>query len=311
MRQIHFAQISDIHISELGDHDDMLSGRAAGFLAQTITRLNQIADLDFVLLTGDLFDTASEAELTSFQQAIRLLAKPCYIIPGNHDRRDSDRSTGLTRRAFAEQFNPQIDRRPVDNGAQAGYWAIDLPFGLRLIGLDSIIDGDWSGEIDPPQMRWLTAELSRHPNSPTIVAIHHPLHPLAPIDADPYWQRFVLSNGPELLALLNAQPQVKLVLTGHHHLAKAEWLGRRLHLACPALSIYPCAYRTIRLTQADDSGWGVAWQTHPAAGSETVAEAEKRMIDAWQAAGFEADFVAEHARLALGSPFDRSGQASF
>lgn len=311
MRHLHFAQISDIHISELGDHHDMLSGRSAGFLAEVVARLNQTRDLDFVLFTGDLFDTASETELVRFEQIIQDLAKPCYIIPGNHDRRDSQKTTGLTRRDFAERFNPQIDRRPPANGAQAGYWAIDLPGEVRLIGLDSVIDGDWSGEIDPPQLDWLAEELARHPHKLTIVASHHPLHPLAPIDADPYWQRFVLTNGPQLLALLDAQPQVKLVLTGHHHQTKADWLGPRLHLAGPALAIYPCAYRTIRLTQPAGQNWRIEWQTHSAADSQTIELARELMIKAWQAVGFEAGFVAEHTRLALGNPVDQLGQARF
>jgi hypothetical protein len=36
---LHFAQISDIHISSLGDHHDMLSGRSADFLTDIFTEL--------------------------------------------------------------------------------------------------------------------------------------------------------------------------------------------------------------------------------------------------------------------------------
>ncbi|MBN1218912.1 MAG: metallophosphoesterase [Anaerolineae bacterium] len=109
---LHFAQLSDIHISSLGDHHDMLSGRAAEFLSGILTNLNRLDDLDFVLFTGDLFDTASAEEFDHFQQAIRTLKKPYYIIPGNHDRRGLNKTKGLTRRQFAHHFNPQFHARP-------------------------------------------------------------------------------------------------------------------------------------------------------------------------------------------------------
>lgn len=308
-RSVKFAQLSDIHISALGDHGDMLSGRSAGFLSNLVTRLNRRNDLDFVLITGDLFDTAAPTEVSTFQRIIGALKKRCYVIPGNHDRRDNDAPEGLTRHDFARLFNPQVEQRSQEPAAQAGYWSLEIEGGVQLIGLDSIIDGDWSGLVDSLQMAWLNTELERCAQKLVIVAVHHALHPLAPIDAHPYWQRFVLENGPDLLALLDRHPQVKMVLTGHHHLTRVDRLGQRLHLACPALSIYPCAYRTIRLEQ-NTAGWQVAWQTHSAAAAETIAEAKTLMVNTWQAAGFEDDFVVHHLQLARGAAFDRYGRAA-
>ncbi len=306
MNQLHFAQISDIHISAAGDHHDMLSGQTAGFLTGVVARLNQIDDLDFTLITGDLFDTASATELARFQQVMGALAKPYYIIPGNHDRRAPDQSAGLTRHDFARLFNPQVSRRPAHPAAQAGYWSLAVAPEVQLIGLDSIRDDDWSGVIDSLQLDWLRHELAAAADKLVIVAVHHPLHPLAPIDADPHWRRFVLDNGPELLALLNTQPQVKLVLTGHHHLTKADRLGGRWHLAGPALATYPCAYRTIRLSWPAGE---LEWRTHPAANTEVVAAAQQAMAAAWAKAGFLPEFVAHHVALALGNDFDRNGRA--
>ena len=54
MTNLHFAQISDIHFSVLGDQYDMLSSQAADFLAAIVTNLNQIEELDFVLVVGQL-----------------------------------------------------------------------------------------------------------------------------------------------------------------------------------------------------------------------------------------------------------------
>ena len=88
MITLNFAQISDIHISALGDHHDMLSGQSAGFFTNVVSEINQNDSLEFVLITGDLLDTAQQWELEQFQQIVDTLNKPCFIIPGNHDRRD-------------------------------------------------------------------------------------------------------------------------------------------------------------------------------------------------------------------------------
>lgn len=308
MSYLHFAQISDIHISSLGDHDELLSGQSVEILTRTLVDLNKIDDLDFVLITGDLFDRADHVEFSQFQQVIRILQKPYFIIPGNHDRGSIYSDMGLTRHQFAQAFNPQYKERPAAPEAQAGYWSVSVHQYVQLIGLDSTRDEDWGGSIDALQKNWLKGELAKHPDKLVIVAIHHPLHQLAPIDAHPDWRNFVCDCGPELLALLDGYPQVKLVLTGHHHLTKVDRLGSRLHIACPAICIYPCAYRTFRLRQQSDDCWQVAWQTHPAADKVVQDEAQEMMIETWRdRAGFELDFVNTHVRLAAGDEYDRNG----
>ncbi|MBI1879225.1 MAG: metallophosphoesterase [Chloroflexi bacterium] len=304
---LHFAQISDIHISSLGDYEEILSGHAADFLTAIIADLNQQDDLDFVLLTGDLFNTPTEANVALFQQAIRALGKPTYIIPGNHDRRNSTEIEGLTRREFARRFNPQFQARPAAPEAQAGYWSVMVKPGIQLIGLDSIRDEDWGGIIDTAQIDWLERELAAHTDKLVILAVHHPFHSLAPIDSEPNWRNFVCDNGSDMLALLDRYPQVRVALTGHHHQTKADLLGRRRHLACPALSVYPCAYRTLRLVPSGDSGWQIEWQTHAATDEAITMMARERMISAWQGVGFDLDFVEVHAQLAWGSEWDRQG----
>jgi Icc protein len=302
---LHFAQISDIHISSLGDRYDMLSSRSAGFLADIFAELNQVEDLDFVLITGDLFDTAHWEEFDRFQQIIRTLQKPYHIIPGNHDRCNLDSTQGLTRRQFAHRFNPQVEARPTAPEAQTGYWSVTVNPDVQLIGLDSIRDEDWGGIIDAIQVEWLKSELIKHADKLVILAIHHPFHTLAPIDHHPDWSNFVCDNGSEMLTLLDHYPQVKVVLTGHHHLAKVDAFGQRLHLACPAVSIYPCAYRTLRLSQQVNGTWLIEWQTHHIVDEVTLADAKERMINTWTELGFAED---EFVGLALGHQRDRKGR---
>lgn len=307
INSLHFAQISDIHISDLGNHHDLLSGQSASFLSRIVAELNRIEDLDFVLISGDLFDTASQTEFEQFQAAIHPLQKPFFVIPGNHDRRNAEATEGLTRHDFARHFNPQIEQRSTRPESQVGYWSVEVHSEVQLIGLDSIVDDDWNGRLDAEQVAWLESELRQHAEKLILVAIHHPLHKLAPIDDHPQYRKFVCDNGPELLALLDQHPSVKLVLTGHHHQSKADRLGERLHLACPAVGLYPCAYRTLRLAPQPANGWQITWQTQPATDPETTAEARRCMAEAWGEVGFAPDFVELHIQLAFGTAHDRSG----
>ena len=309
MTSLNFAQVSDIHISSRGDHLEMLSGHSADFLADVVARLNQTHDLDFLLVTGDLFDLADRVEVDRFRGVINTLEKPFYIIPGNHDRRDLGRVDGLSRHQFARLFNPQVEDRPKGPEAQAGYWSLTVHPEIQLIGLDSIRDEDWGGIIDSVQMAWLRAEFAAHADKLIVLAVHHPLHALAPIDEYADWAKFVCDNGPEVLATLDGHPQVKVVLTGHHHLTKAETLGQRLHLACPALATYPCAYRTLHMSRQPERDWQIEWQTHFVADEATIADARRRMVSRWMSKGFGPEFVEEYARLALGSQNDRNGKA--
>lgn len=311
MTILHLAQISDIHISATGDYEELLSARAAGFLTAVVAHLNQQEELDGVLITGDLFNTPTPQNVAIFQQVIQALRQPYYIIPGNHDRRNKNETEGLTRRDFARLFNPQFQARVVAPEGQAGYWSLTLKPEVQLIGLDSSRDADWGGMIDSTQLDWLEQELAAHADKFIILAVHHPFHPLAPIDSQPDWRNFVCDNGPELLNLLDRYPQVKVVLTGHHHQTKADMLGPRLHLACPALAVYPCAYRTLRLTGSDEGTWRIEWQTHLATDSATLAEARQRIIEAGQRVGFDPDFVELHAQLVWGSARDRQGMAEW
>jgi 3',5'-cyclic AMP phosphodiesterase CpdA len=305
--QLHFAQLSDLHISSLGDHHDMLSARAGDFLTTAITQLNQIQDLDFVLLTGDLFDTASREEFEQFQEIISALQKSCYIIPGNHDRRDQSSSKGLTRQQFARHFNPQFEERPTSPDKQVGYWSISVAPDIQLIGLDSTRDDDWGGVIDNTQMRWLENELIVNDDKLIIVAVHHPLHPLVPIGHNPDWTKFICDNGPEVLNLLDQHPQAKIVLTGHHHITKVDQVGQRLHLACPAMVIYPCAYRTLRVSLQEDGNWQLEWATHPVTDEQTIAKARQRMLNNWTTV-FPPNVAANFVNAALGTAEDRTGR---
>ncbi len=307
MTNITFAYISDIHISTLGNHHDLLSGQAVDILTDIVTDLNGMTDLDFVFIGGDLFDLADQWELDQFQQLIPTLTKPYYIIPGNHDRRSSEATTGLTRQDFARHFNPQLAQRPTATGGQVGYWSQEIQPNIQLIGLDSIRDQDWGGVVDDLQLEWLQGELANHAHKLVIVGIHHPLHALAAIDHNPTWQNFVCDNGPALLTLFDAYPQVKLVLTAHHHLAKVDYFEQRVHIANPSTVIYPCGYRILRLSQ-QAQGWHLQWHIRPSTDKATQTKARQLLVDTMLELNLASDLIENYVSTAFGTANDRAGE---
>jgi len=80
-QKLHFAHVTDTHVG---------SQSAAEDLSATVNDINQQADIDFVLFTGDITEFGSDAELMQARNIIERLNKPWYIIPGNHDSKWSE-----------------------------------------------------------------------------------------------------------------------------------------------------------------------------------------------------------------------------
>src|SRR6187455_1538408 len=73
-----FAFISDTHI---GSPD----GKAEEDLRRTVADINQMKDIAFVVITGDITELGTNDEIKRARQILDELKVPWYIIPGNHD----------------------------------------------------------------------------------------------------------------------------------------------------------------------------------------------------------------------------------
>jgi Icc protein len=104
-----------------------------------------------VLISGDLADTAADAEYEQVRKLLAPLDAPLYVLPGNHD----DRSA--LRHHFAV---PGADGGPV-------LYAVDLG-PLRLVALESTRPAEDRGELDSERLAWLDAELAAVPDKATV-----------------------------------------------------------------------------------------------------------------------------------------------
>jgi 3',5'-cyclic-AMP phosphodiesterase len=205
------AQISDSHIGATWADGDPAAG-----LAATIEELRRLPDRpDAILISGDLADNAAEAEYGVVRQLLARIDVPTYVLPGNHDDRDTMRGSFEL---------PGSDGEPIQYAADLG--------PLRLVVLDSTRPGEDPGELGRERLAWLEAQLATDPDRPTIVAMHHP--PL--VTGSSAWDEIGLpsSDRAALAEIVARHPRVLRIVGGHLHQTIAAELGRRAVLAVPS-----------------------------------------------------------------------------
>jgi len=202
------AQISDTHIGRPGD--EVMGGvDTAGNLAKVVAHIADFRPLpDIVLVTGDLVNRGDDEEYTVLRQLLAPLTMPCFVIPGNHDDRDG------MRRNFADHaYLPS-------RGVYLHYVIDDYP--LRLVGLDTVIPGEPGGEMCEARLRWLDDILSRAPDRPTLVFMHHPPFTIG-IDI---MDDMRCSGGDAMGRIIERHSQVERILCGHvHRPVTLRWHG--------------------------------------------------------------------------------------
>lgn len=129
-------------------------------LAQAINYLNQLNPRpDIVIFTGDLTDEGTEAAYQHFQEILQPLQIPLFVIPGNHDCRET------MRHAFHKSSY-------IPKQGFLHYTIEDYP--LRLIALDTLLEGEGKGGLCEERFQWLQDTLKQDNNKPTLLFMHHP-----------------------------------------------------------------------------------------------------------------------------------------
>jgi 3',5'-cyclic AMP phosphodiesterase CpdA len=154
--------LSDLHVVAPGtlasgilDTTDLLGAAIDTILG----RLDAIGPIDAVLVTGDISDDGTaESYATALSDLLRL-GLPLLVIPGNHDHRET------FRKAFAEVSHlPQ--KGPLN-------WVADVG-DARIVGLDTLIQGQGSGRLDLETLEFLSSALEGASGRSVVVALHHP-----------------------------------------------------------------------------------------------------------------------------------------
>jgi 3',5'-cyclic AMP phosphodiesterase CpdA len=201
------AQISDLHVQPAGEKAyDIVDTNH--FLQAAVEQLNRLRPQpDIVVATGDLVDERTEAEYVMLKELLVPLRSPLYFVMGNHDDRT----------AFRKIFS---DLPYVPKVGFVQYTLEDLP--LRIIVLDTLVDGEGYGLMDRDRLAWLEARLAENPDKPTVIFMHHP-----PFATGLYGMDSLRCRGSEALAaLITRYPNVQRVACGHlHRSIQTLWAG--------------------------------------------------------------------------------------
>lgn len=205
------AQFSDLHITAPGA---TLAGgidSAAG-LRRCIAHLQALTRApDLLLLSGDLVERGEAAEYAALRELLSGLNLPCVVVPGNHDRREALRA------AFGLGGSGTLHRE------------LDLG-NLRLIVLDTLVEGAHGGDLDDAQLDWLESRLDAGPRPAALVVLHHP--PVASGFSE--MDRIALAPraAQRLAGIVAARPSVQALLCGHlHRPLLARWQGTAVAVA--------------------------------------------------------------------------------
>jgi 3',5'-cyclic AMP phosphodiesterase CpdA len=214
------AHLSDPHIAAPGT-------KAYGVvatdehLAACVKQINSMVPRpDVALLTGDITCNGSLAEVMHAGAILDRLKMPLYLVPGNHDQRET------LWQIFGKRAVPE------HQGSALSYCLDQFP--VRLIGLDTVSPGYPGGAWSREQNCWLQKRLDEKPDLPTLLFLHHPPVKFRVLETDE--DGFV---GVEKLAGLVAQySNILAVVCGHIHLqAHALWQGTVVSTA-PSMGLH-------------------------------------------------------------------------
>jgi len=208
------AQITDCHIST---PDSYLSThyRTPEHLAHAIAHIEALHPRpDAVLLTGDLVDAGSVAEYERLRHLLEPLTLPHYLMVGNHDGRDALRAVF-----------PDHAYLPKDGFIQ---YALEID-PIRLIALDTLVDGAPGGRLCAERLSWLDARLAEAPDTPTVVAMHHPPFRTGINKMD----SMGLEGGDALAAVIGRYGNVERIICGHIHRPIVRRFAGTVVSVCP------------------------------------------------------------------------------
>lgn len=213
-------QLTDLHVRPEG----LAACRVVETNALTERAFRAVANFgvrpDAVVISGDITANGLAAEYRVLADMLRrrLGHVPVYMIPGNHD----DRAT--LRAELAEWPGIAADPGHVRYTAQAG--------PVRLVMLDTLVNGAIHGELGPDNLAWLDAALLAERDMPTIVAMHHPPF----LCGITHMDRVKLRDSAAFAEVVSRHPHVERVICGHHHRAITARVGGTIASVAPSVA---------------------------------------------------------------------------
>ncbi|MGB2078304.1 MAG: 3',5'-cyclic-AMP phosphodiesterase [Vibrio sp.] len=193
---LKLVQITDTHLFE-SPQDELLGVNTLNSFHAVLEQVQaKHADMDALLMTGDVSQDHTQASYLRFEEAITALDidAPCYWLPGNHD----DQSF---------MFPSLLDSRICQDKL------VQLNDAWQAILLDSQVRGVPHGVLCDEQLAFLEQSLTEQPDKFSFILLHH--HPL--LAQSDWLDNHCLKNSQALWQLLSRFPNAKIMVCGHIH----------------------------------------------------------------------------------------------
>ena len=188
---------------------------------QVIKDIQSWQDISRIAVVGDIAAQFGIAEEYAFaRQYFSPLAMPLDFITGNHDFIYEDQKNAKGHFVLCSPENRQKKLRAFQETFQLPALSYAHTLGnYQLIYLSAdTLTSPHLAELQPETLVWFEQELARHPERPTLVFFHAPLnHTLETYNKTINTPSFIAQPEASLRQLIEANPQIKLWVSGHTH----------------------------------------------------------------------------------------------
>jgi len=241
-----FAHITDLHLDVKGTSTWQHREKSVPLFIDTLRQIGRLQKLKFVIFGGDQIHAGARDRdsLFVFQEWTKHLGLPYYVLLGNMEVSPVPGASKLSRADYLLAW------RGKGVGPGRSSWSVEPVKGVRIIGFDVTVEGKPYGEASPAGLKWLVSELEESRKARLVVIVTHQLLlPTSPQDTKPAWALWMVRNHDAVREVLEQYPNVRLVISGHHHVSRVQTVQQITYVADPAIVTYPCAFRVFTVSR--------------------------------------------------------------
>jgi 3',5'-cyclic-AMP phosphodiesterase len=247
-RDVILAHITDSHVAPGGRPTATLKHRSVEVMEDLVDQVRAL-DVDMALFGGDNIDNKIDgrSDLETFAGIAERLDRFVCIV-GNHES-DTKKNGRITKHEFAERLHGR-------GIAPQRFHFSESVGNVRVIGIDTTLEGAGGGYVSDKMMQFLADELYNATEEHIVVLGHHLLHRAwEPHFLQSWDDEYLVANRHDVIALLASSSKVRGYLCGHHHASRIQRIAARghtggfYHILTASPVAFPCTARLLRFAR--------------------------------------------------------------